>query len=392
MQTPRAESAPVAALNPETLRTRFRERFGAEPRLFRAPGRVNLIGEHTDYNDGFVLPLALEKATWVAAAPGQGRRVRVHTLTLGETAEFELSDAWPQQGGGWLNYVQGVAVALMQRGVPLQGADLLFESDVPVGAGLSSSAALELSVASALLGVAGQGLPPVELAKVGQKAEHEAVGIRCGLMDQLTSALGRQGHALLIDCRSNEGTPVPLPLEELSLVVFDTKVKHSLATSAYNDRRAECEAGARHFGKASLRDVPLETFRAREGEVPEPVRRRVRHVLTENARTLDAVDALRSGDFQRLGRRMAESHASLRDDFEVSCEELDFVVAQALGTPGVVGARMTGGGFGGCAVLLVRREAEGAVTAALREAYVGRFRREPGVFSTRAGAGAGEVR
>ncbi|MCI0573992.1 MAG: galactokinase [Myxococcaceae bacterium] len=379
-------------IHPDTLRARFREHFVAEPRLFRAPGRVNLIGEHTDYNDGFVLPLALEKSTWVAAAPRAGKRVRVHSAAVGETKEFELGTSWPARRGAWVDYVEGMAVALMQAGVPLAGADLLIDTEVPVGAGLSSSAALELAVGRALIGVSECELTPVALARAGQRAEHEAVGIRCGLMDQLTAALGQAGHALLIDCRTNEATPVPLPLDDVSLLVVDTRVKHSLATSAYNTRRAECEEGARSFGASSLRDVALDAFHAREAQLRDPVRRRVRHVLEENARTLDAADALRRGDWVRLGQRMSASHRSLRDDFEVSCAELDFVVDTALALPGVLGARMTGGGFGGCAVVLGRHAAEAALSASLRAAFARWFGREPGLFFTRAGPGAGEVR
>ncbi|MDX6693469.1 MAG: galactokinase [Blastocatellia bacterium] len=345
------------------LRVAFGERFGGgEPRLFAAPGRVNMIGEHTDYNEGFVLPMAIDRATVVAARTNGSRRVRVHSLNLDETAEFDLDAPGPRQRGIWLDYVEGVAQSLLARGLALRGADMLLASDVPVGAGLSSSAALEISVGSALLGVSEIELGKVELALAGQRAEHDYVGTKCGIMDQLVAACGRRGHALLIDCRSLEITPIPLNTAGTTIAICDTRVKHELSSSEYNTRRAECERGVELLkswlpGIRSLRDVSLSDLQAHEEKLPEPVRSRCRHVVTENSRTLAAADALRADDFGEMGQLMYASHVSLRDDYEVSSRELDVLVEIAATVEGVYGSRMTGGGFGGCTVNLLRRAA-----------------------------------
>ncbi|MBA3242709.1 MAG: galactokinase, partial [Acidobacteria bacterium] len=274
-----------------TMRRAFRERFGREPRMFRAPGRVNLIGEHTDYNGGFVLPLAIDRETLVAAAVRADRRIIAHSVNLDERAEFDLDEP----GGGrrrgiWLDYVEGMARSLESRGARLRGAELLILSDVPPGAGLSSSAALEVSVGLAFVALAGAEVDGVELALAGQQAEHAYVGTMCGIMDQFVAALGRAGHALLIDCRTLEATPVPLDTREVAVVICDTGVKHELSSSEYNTRRAECEHGVellREFlpGIMQLRDVSAEEFEQYESRLPEPVRRRCRHVVYENERT-----------------------------------------------------------------------------------------------------------
>ncbi len=312
----------------------FSEMYGREPRLFRAPGRVNLIGEHTDYNGGFVLPLAIDRETIVAAAPRADRRVVAYSLNLGERAEFHLDEPGERRRGIWLDYVEGVARALESRGVRLGGAELLILSDVPAGAGLSSSAALEVSAGLALASVSGVEVDRVELALAGQQAEHTYVGTMCGIMDQFVAALGRAGHALLIDCRTLEATPVPLDTRETAIVICDSRVRHELSTSEYNTRRAECERGVellREFlpGIAQLRDVSTEEFGRYESRLPEPIRRRCRHVVHENERTLLAADALRRGDLSEVGRLMRRSHESLRDDYEVSCAELDFLAETA---------------------------------------------------------------
>ena len=343
-------------------RRAFRELFGGEPRVFRAPGRVNLIGEHTDYNDGFVLPMAIEHSTLAAAAPREGRRVRVLSLNVNRKEEFDLDRPGPPRRGSWLDYVEGVAQALEARGVRLSGADLVIHSDVPSGAGLSSSAALEISVGLALVSVSGAQLDRVALALAGQSAEHEYVGTRSGIMDQFVASLGREGHALLIDCRALEATPIPVDTSDTLVVICNSQVKHRLASSEYNTRRAECERGVELLREVmprvrALRDVSEAGLREHEGRLPEPVRRRVRHVVTENARTLAAAEALRAGDTAEMGRLMYLSHESLRDDYEVSCAELDVLVEAASRVEGVWGARMTGGGFGGCTVNLVRRDA-----------------------------------
>jgi galactokinase len=374
----------------------FLARYGRTPRLFRAPGRVNLIGEHTDYNGGFVLPMAIERETVVAAAARADRRVRVYSLDRAEEAEFDLDRPGPARRGLWLDYVEGVARALESRGVNLMGADLLIASDVPAGAGLSSSAALEISVGLALVRVSGQEIDPVELALAGQQAEHTYVGTMCGIMDQFIASLGRAGHALLIDCRRLEAAPVPLDTTEVAIAVCDTGVKHELSSSEYNVRREECARGVELLGEylpgiSELRDVSVADFALYEAQLPEPVKRRCRHVVTENERTQLAAEALQRGDLVVFGRLMNASHESLRDDYEVSCRELDLLVEIARTLPGVLGSRMTGGGFGGSTVSLVRRDS----LTEFRRTVSERYERETGIASailvTEASGGAEEL-
>jgi galactokinase len=346
----------------EQLRNAFRKLYEREPRLFGAPGRVNLIGEHTDYNDGFVLPMAIDRETVAAAAARDDRTVRVHSLNLDESREFNLDDEPQARRGIWLDYVEGVARVLESRGAKIGGADIMLSSDVPVGAGLSSSAALELSVGLSLSVLSGAEVERVSLALAGQQAEHTFVGTLCGIMDQLVAALGRRAHALLIDCRSLEVEAIPMKMEGVAVVVCDTRVKHELSSSEYNKRRAECARGVELLRRSlpnirALRDVSASELEQYEDRLPEPVRSRCRHIVTENARTLRAAEALRSGHLDVMGQLMYASHLSLRDDYEVSSAELDALVDIAGGIDGVLGARMTGGGFGGCTVNLVRRAA-----------------------------------
>jgi galactokinase len=377
---------------------RFRERRGRAPRLFAAPGRVNLIGEHTDYNDGFVLPMAIDRRTVVAAAARDDRRLIVESLSVDSAsreAEIDLDAPHAGRRGTWIDYVEGVARVLEARGHRLRGADLVLDSDVPSGAGLSSSAALEVGVGLALLGVAEQRIDGVALALAAQAAEHEYVGTRCGIMDQYISALAREHHALLIDCRSLEPAWVPLG-GDVRILICDTKVKHSLATGEYNTRRSECEEGVARLreklpGIRALRDVTADQLHEHEGLLSDAVRRRCRHVVTENERTARAVLALRAGDHGAFGELMYASHASLRDDYEVSAPELDACVEAAGRVRGVFGARMTGGGFGGCTVNLVEAAAIPELAAALGDAMERGFGKRPDVFVTGAAAGAHEL-
>lgn len=383
-------------LQREAVGRAFGERYGRTARIFRAPGRVNLIGEHTDYNGGFVLPMAIERETVVAAAPRADRTVRAYSTGLGAELSFDLDQPGPPRRGIWLDYVEGVAQALESRGVKLSGADLLIDSDVPAGAGLSSSAALEISVGLALARVSGREVDGVTLALAGQQAEHTYVGTLCGIMDQFVAALARARHALLIDCRSLEAEPVPLDTTAAAFVVADTRVKHELSSSEYNVRRAECVRGVEllreHLpGILELRDVSVADFRRHGDALPEPIRRRCRHIVTENERTLGAARALRAGDLAEMGRLMYQSHDSLRNDYEVSSPELDVLVELARRLPGVLGARMTGGGFGGSTVSLVQRESLAEFERALSEGYERETGQRPAILVSEAGAGAAEV-
>ena len=328
-------------------------------RMFRAPGRVNLIGEHTDYNDGFVLPAAIGFSTWVSCAPRTDRTVSVFAENFSEQVEFDLDEQDPHARGHWSDYVRGVAITLERAGHGLSGAELRIRGEVPIGSGLSSSASLEVVSGYALLRNSGLNVDGKNLAKVCQQAENDFVGIRCGIMDQFVSCLGQAGKALLIDCRSLEYKLLPLP--DALIAVCNTMVKHSLATSEYNARRLECEAAVLHFAQSrpnvrALRDVTEADLKLYGADLSEVIYRRTRHVITENARVLLAGAALEKGDLEAFGQLMNGSHRSLRDDYEVSCKELDLMVELAQAIPGVYGARMTGGGFGGSTVNLIAAE------------------------------------
>ena len=378
------------------LKHRFELLYGQAPRVFSAPGRVNLIGEHTDYNDGFVLPIAIERRTFVAGARRPDTRVIVRSLTVAQTVEFDLCQPGAARRGTWLDYVEGTARALVDRGFTLSGANLLIDSEVPAGAGLSASAALELSVGYALAALGGTPHPNLlQLALAGQNAEHVYVGTQCGIMDQYISALALRDHALLIDCRSLEYESIPLQLGGACVLICDTQVKHELSSSAYNERRQQCEDGVREIARhrpavRALRDVSVDEFEVLAPHLPPLIARRCRHVVTENARTLAAARALKAGDLTQLGRLMNASHASLRDDYEVSCAELDEAVLALSGQAGVYGSRMTGGGFGGCTVSVLEREVVPHAMRSISERLRARFRIEPRFFATSAGAGVGE--
>jgi galactokinase len=376
------------------LKAAFSALYGSQPQVFSAPGRVNLIGEHTDYNEGFVLPMAIERRTYVAGALNGSSKIRVKSETLGQSFEIDLQHPGPRRRNSWVDYVEGTARALMDRGMPVAGCDLLIDSTVPTGAGVSASAALELSVGIALAMLGGTAEPDrVKLALAGQAAEHEYVGTMCGIMDQYIAALGQDSTALLIDCRSLETRQVPVRLDGVSVLICDTRVKHELSSSEYNLRRAECLRAANILAKSlpavrTLRDVAVADFERFATLLPGVVRNRCRHVVTENARTLAAADALSAGNLPLMGKLMSESHISLRDDYEVSCEELDVAVDIATGQPGVYGSRMTGGGFGGCTVTLVDTDAAGRVAEAVKAAFAARGWREPELFASRACEGA----
>jgi len=352
--------------------------------LVQAPGRVNLIGEHTDYNDGFVLPAAIQFQTTVAIAPRPDRQLILCSENYSEKVEFDLLRLPAAPRRHWSDYVIGVARKLTEQGIRLPGANLLVYGDVPQGAGLSSSASLEVAACRAFLEASRAKMDGAEMARLCQRAENEFVGARCGIMDQFVSVHGRKDHALLLDCRSLAYRYQPIP-EEVRLVICNTMVHHSHAGGEYNQRRKECEMAARFFaerksGVKALRDVSLDDFQRYGSDLPETIRMRCRHVITENARVAQAADALARQDVALFGRLMGDSHASLRDDFQVSCNELDVMVELAREIDGAYGARMTGGGFGGCTINLVESDRVEAFQSKVAEGYDRATGRRPEIY------------
>jgi galactokinase len=357
----------------ETLRKQFRTQFAGEPRVYCAPGRVNLIGEHVDYSEGWVLPLAIDRVCYALVQSRRDRRLRIHSVQFNQTVEYALNDANRNQKE-WAAYVRGVAWAIEQLGDRLPGADLFVSSEVPLGAGLSSSAALEVASALALLGAGGRRKDPTAIARLCQRAENEYVGMQCGIMDQLVACFGKKDHAILIDCRTLETTPVPLDGAKVGVVVANTMAKHALVSSEYNRRRAECEEAARRIrarrtSVRTLRDVTWAEIEKESANWPDAIRRRARHVTTEIARVQAAALALQAGRYEEVGKLMAASHKSLDEDFQVSCDELNTMVELANELPGCIGARMTGAGFGGCTVNLIWAEQAEAFAKDLAKRY-----------------------
>jgi galactokinase len=366
----------------QTIAQSFREKYGVEPRVYRAPGRVNLIGEHTDYNEGFVMPAAIGFCCWVAAGPRRDRKLVITSKDFPGPVEMELDSKPLQASQRWSDYPVGVALQLEKAGFGLRGANLLIHGEVPIGAGLSSSASIQVATALALAGESGIAIDRLRLAQICQRAENEFVGMRCGIMDQFVSLHGRANHALMLDCRSLEFEMVPIP-ETVRLVICNTGVKHKLAGGEYNRRREECEEAVRSLGTvlpgiSSLRDVGTEQLEEHRTLLSQVAYKRARHVVTENARVVKGMEALRTGDLKRFGEYMAESHKSLRDLYEVSCAELDVMVELANQQPGVYGTRMTGGGFGGATINLV--DAERA--AEFAESMAGAYQKETGIKAT----------
>ena len=378
------------------LRSVFAELSSTAPRLFSAPGRVNLIGEHTDYNDGFVLPFGASLRTYIAAGLRDDGQVRISSLDLNESSIFSLDhQAYEPTATSWAKYVEGITRTLVAAGLEFGGADLAISSEVPIGAGLSSSAALEVSVGFALAELAKFKIDPLDLALAAQDGEHVYVGTNSGLMDQLTAVFAKKNHAMLIDCRSNEVTQIPMNLGKASVVVCNTNVKHALVSSAYNQRRRECENAVRLLREKrphlqSLRDLDISELELLE-ELPEPERKRARHVVTENDRTLQSAGALRGSDVARLGQLMVQSHESLRDDYEVSCHELDVMFELARNHEGVSGARMMGGGFGGCTVNLVKDDHLESFIASISDGYQRRTGLAPAIYIIHADEGVREL-
>ena len=370
----------------ERVTQAFSARFGGPPeQIVRAPGRVNLIGEHTDYNDGFVLPMAINRAIWIALRPRSDRRILLHSLGFDQPADFSLDGLTHSRG--WTEYTRGIAWILQQQGIALSGWEGVLASDVPVGAGLSSSAALELALLRAFWTVSDFEWNQAHMAQLAQRADHGWVGIQSGIMDQMISALGRENHALLIDCRSLEVELLPLN-KEIRVIVLDTATRRGLVDSAYNERVAQCRAAASFLGVPALRDIRLDAFNAKAEKLDEIIRRRARHVISENERTLQAASALRRGDVRAFGQLMNASHESLRDDYEVSSRELNTMVEIARQREGCYGARMTGAGFGGCAVALVDAATSVNFVNTVGEAYTQATGLQPNIYICQASDGA----
>jgi galactokinase len=388
-------SASLVQREAQRLREEFQKLYGQEARIFRAPGRVNLIGEHTDYNEGFVTPVAMDLYTWVAAAPRKDARVQVYSQNLCERAAMDLQHLNLQVQRHWSAYVLGVAASLRMSGAEIGGANLLVEGRVPMGAGLSSSASLEVAAGYALLESSGLSRSPVELAKICQRAENEFAGARCGIMDQMIACCGRANDALILDCRTLGFQLLPL-FSDAQFVVCNSMVKHDHAAGEYNARRADCETATRILvgempGVRALRDVSLVDLERYAQLLPEVVYRRSRHVISENVRVLAARDALEHGDPESFGRLMHESQRSLKEDYEVSSAELDLLVEIASGIAGAYGSRMTGGGFGGCTISLVRSGAVEEFQSAIARAYELATGRQPDIYIVRASDGVREV-
>jgi galactokinase len=382
-------------MNSRDLVRQFTERFGQRPQIFRAPGRVNLIGEHTDYNEGFVMPAALGFSTYVAIAERPDGKLTIHSKEFPGDCEFDVGSLPDRRSGLWCDYILGVANVLRGRGCTLAGANMLVHGEVPIGAGLSSSAAIEVASALAFMSLNGAQLPLPEIAQLCRRAENEFVGARVGIMDQFVSCMGKAGHAVLLDCRSLDYKLIPIP-ESLRIVVCNTMVKHDLATGAYNERRAQCEEGVRYLAKQdagirSLRDVPIETLQRYSNGMPPTILKRCTHVIQENQRTLDLGRAFADGDLTRVGNLMRQSHCSLRDLYEVSCRELDVMVDSAGGLPGFIGGRMTGGGFGGCTVNLVHKGDADFFAAQIAERYRKATGIDPQTYLCSAEDGAREI-
>jgi galactokinase len=370
----------------ENVLKAFKEEYKGDPAwLTNSPGRVNLIGEHTDYNDGFVLPMAINYATWIALHPRNDSRVVVTALDLDEYLDLDLKEI-TRGKSSWREYIKGVAWALQRGGYTLSGWEGVISGDVPIGAGLSSSASLELALARAFSLTSGFSWDPPNMALLCQKAENQWVGINSGIMDQMISASGKKDFALLIDCRSLETKQVPLP-PDTRVIILDTATRRGLVNSAYNERREQCESVANHFGVKALRDITLDELDKEKDHLDELLFRRARHVVSENERVLGAVEALTAGDAHVFGSLMNASHQSMRDDFEISREEMDQMVEIAQDQPGCLGARMTGGGFGGCAVALVEKEQSDIFSKVVQKLYLEKTGLEASIYTSTATAG-----
>lgn len=381
----------------EILVNGFKERFGGEPEtIIRAPGRVNLIGEHTDYNDGFVLPVAIDRDIMVASRRRDDGLVRIHSLDFDAMVEFHIDDIQYDSENKWSNYPRGVARLLQESGYRPGGLEAAITGNIPLGAGLSSSAAMEVAMAMTFEKASDLEIDPVEMALICQKAENQFVGVNCGIMDQFISRMGRKDHALLLDCRLLEFELIPLNLDGVSIVVCNTGVERELVDSEYNKRRSECERGMKILedilpGIKALRDVNIADFHKYKTHLPEITERRCEYIIEENNRVLESVQLLAEGDLVGFGILMNESHIGLRDEYEVSCPELDAMVTIAWSTEGVLGSRMTGAGFGGCTVSLVTEAAVEGLIQRINREYPERTGLQPEIYVCIAEDGAGSL-
>jgi galactokinase len=382
---------------------RFKERYGQEPRwIAAAPGRVNIIGEHIDYNDGFVLPMAIDRYCVIAAGGNGGDEANVYSAATEEEAQIQLAPPGAtgtasavQNPGHWSNYIAGVIAGCIARGLRLSGFNAVVESDVPVGGGLSSSAAIEVATATLAEAMTGASLDPIEKALLCQKAEHEYAGVPCGIMDQFASVMCRPDHLMLLDCRSRQIEHIPFSDAHVTVLIVNTNVKHELSGGEYAERRSQCESAARKLGVASLRDATLSQLESSSGKLSGAEYHRARHAIGEIARTVEAAAAMKAGDWPQVGRLMYASHDSLRDDYEVSCPELDLLVelASYIGPQGgVIGSRMTGGGFGGCTVSLVETSKVEEVAEKISQSYRVETGVEASTLTSRPARGAHIVR
>lgn len=381
----------------ERLIESFKTKFDAMPDvLVRAPGRVNLIGEHTDYNDGFVFPVAIDRDIMVASRRREDLTVRLYSLDYDQSVEFALGDIKYDDDKKWSNYPRGVAHFLQESEYSISGLDAVITGNVPIGAGLSSSAAMEVAMAVAFERACGLNIDPVEMALLCQKAENNFVGVNCGIMDQFISRLGKKDHALLLDCRTLEYELVPLNLENIKIVVCNTGKKRGLVDSEYNKRRAECERGVKILEKflpgiSALRDIEIDDIRKYSSHIPEITEKRCLYVVKENIRVLESVSAIKEHDLLKFGELMNESHIGLRDEYEVSCPELDAMVEIAWGIDGVIGSRMTGAGFGGCTVSIVVEDCLQELIDKVNEEYPKRTGLQPEIYICTAEDGAGII-
>jgi galactokinase len=377
-----------------TLQTQFKSVFGVSAAVHaKAPGRVNLIGEHTDYNDGFVMPIAIQYTANILAAPRDDREVHLYSLDFSAQTQFSLDQIEFDTKQLWSNYQRGVLDQFQKRGACLCGANILVQGNVPIGSGLSSSAAIEMATAVAVQSLNRLDLPMVELIKISQRAENQFVGMNCGIMDQFISGMGKTGMALLLDCRSLNFEMIPFPSETYSVMILNTRVKRELTGTEYNERRSQCEEGVRILKEKlpqirALRDVSVSDFERYKSLLPGLVKNRCHHVIYENERTQLFANALKQKDTNLMGRTLLESHESLRDLYEVSCEELDLMVDLAMSVPGVIGSRMTGAGFGGCAIAMVKKGVESQVEEKIRDTYPSKTGIEPEIYISQPSEGA----